>query len=101
MLLFLHVWPQSIQLIAKPMQCCFVAQARFPENTYLRVCYMDFLATSSVKSARKVCKAMLKQPTNRNNLMLLDRYAQLEISYKKFADAVKVSYRVVCSFRML
>lgn len=80
--------------------------ARFPDDNDLRLNYIDFVAEEEAvvvcgggggktkkkkfKAAKKICKAMLKDPRNRNNLVLLDRYAQLEHDAGKPKDAVKV-----------
>jgi hypothetical protein len=66
------------------------AISRFPSDNDLKLNFIDFVAESKPREAKKLCKAMLKAAENRNNLVLLDRYAQLEAAAGKVGDAMKV-----------
>lgn len=72
--------------------CFEQALAWHPTSVYLKLSFIDFLAMQpdGIKVAKKRCKAMLKNAADRNNLELLDRYAQLEASLGKVADAKKI-----------
>ena len=61
-----------------------------PDDDYLRLNLIDFLAERDLKAARKRCKKMLKEPAGRNNLLLLDRYAALELATGSVLDAKKL-----------
>eukprot|EP00041_Stephanoeca_diplocostata_P034972 m.1215446 g.1215446 ORF g.1215446 m.1215446 type:complete len:1279 (+) comp24610_c1_seq2:71-3907(+) len=63
-----------------------------PTSVYLKLSFIDFLAMQpdGIRVAKKRCKAMLKHVADRNNLELLDRYAQLEAALGKLSDAQKI-----------
>lgn len=80
--------------ITDPSRLAFIEDAfqqavnKSPDSTYLKLCYIDFLAEHKPKAARKQCKGLLK--TDRNNLLLLNRYAELEAAGGKISDAFRV-----------
>jgi tetratricopeptide (TPR) repeat protein len=61
---------------------------RFPRSLYLKLCLIDFVAAGDAKAAKKRCKSFLK--ADRNNLVLLCRYAELEAANGSLEDALRV-----------
>lgn len=66
------------------------ALACLPHRLDLRLAYIDVFEAVDASGARKATKVMLKQPDHRNNLRLFARYAKLEASAGRPADAMKV-----------
>lgn len=79
--------PSRQRFIAAALEA---AVARFPRCTKLRLTAIDHAEAESAKAARKLCKSMLKLPEHRNDLLLLDRYAQLEAVAGNYTVACKV-----------
>ena len=72
-----------------------------PGDDYLRLNLIDFLAERDLKAARKRCKKMLKEQAGRNNLLLLDRYATLELAAGSVIDAKKLYETAVAMAKSL
>lgn len=67
-------------------------RAVFPAEPDLCLALVDLDARGAggVKAARKTCRSLLKEPVNRNNLLLFARFARLEAEAGRTEDARKV-----------
>lgn len=90
-------WPTELPTpdrVALVRRLLLQARRIFPAEPDFCLALVDLEARrpGGIKAARKLCRSLLKESVNRNNLQLFDRFAALEVEAGRRSDARKVLY---------